>query len=356
MARRVGEPDEVYHVTMKLEELFRDEEHLARVSEDVPLLILNNLPGNRAVAEARTVVAGCTGLVNHNNVLVKAARLKAERLLVDVVPGAETDDQRVLRYMTDLEPPYDREIEERWTPGGRLVIKNRLRDMRPRRAVDEPVTTINPPFDPKCNYQKWKGETLAVVQVGMVKVWLLLNKFGYMSYSLVAVPEIDKPHPQIPDLAFLELMQELWERVEKTFPGVVLLFNAVGARSSVMHLHCHVLPKAYGLSMEQGVGAAGIHYIDLPNAPAAWPFIREIHRTDTETYSLAVGRRTGLLPRKYQGAVKEPVWTTGIASAEAIAIMLAIRQYGTLSDAAINRTLREVVTGKVLTAAYIYVP
>jgi diadenosine tetraphosphate (Ap4A) HIT family hydrolase len=131
---------------------------------------------------------------------------------------------------------------------------NPMRSLRPARASNEVADNIKRPFDqnrfhfnkaflyPEILWQGiWQGTQLRA----------LFNKFPFVPYHLIIVPDADMQLPQYLTAEYHNMMWELVDQQQTALPGFAAGYNSLGACASVNQLHFQSFVRAELLPIEQ---------------------------------------------------------------------------------------------------------
>lgn len=212
----------------------------------------------------------------------------------------------------------------RWRRVGPWELQfNPLRALRPARAAKMIIDRLYEPFDPAAfHFNKpflrkeaiWSGELLGK------NVELLYNKFSFVSYHGLLVPERER---ELPQWLSAETHAYIW-KVCKTLPlsGIGFGYNAYGAYASVNHLHFQMLLRSEPLPLESprwrhngGTEAYPAACEVFDDAVQAYAFIEHLHAADTAYNLLYRPGKLYCLPRAIQNAAAPRMsdWHSGIA-------------------------------------------
>ncbi len=190
---------------------------------------------------------------------------------------------------------------------------NRLRALRPPRVSRLAPESIFRPFDPDGFHfnrpfmlaeRFWEGE------LNGRTVSLFYNKYPFARYHALLVPTREAGLPQYLDEATLAWAWELVTQAAKGLPDLLLAYNAFGACASVNHLHFHLLRRESPLpAMSADDWPVAIRTFTSPET--AWAAISRLHAGTIGYNLLLAPGRIGILPRRRQGSVPLPPWSTG---------------------------------------------
>lgn len=192
------------------------------------------------------------------------------------------------------------------------LLYNPMRALRPERASAEKIETIFREFDNnKFHFNKpflcpeilWEGEW------HNVPLKVLYNKFPFVPYHLIIVPQAELELPQYLLKQHHQLIWQLLAEQSDIFTGLGVGYNSLGACASVNQLHFQSFIQAEKLPIEKSLWQhnGGIHdypmrCVKTTSAEESWVMIEQMHEYN-QPYNLLY--RQGccyLLPRKMQGS------------------------------------------------------
>lgn len=200
---------------------------------------------------------------------------------------------------------------------------NQLRSFRPSRIADRRVEGVYAPFDMDgFHFNKpfllkesfWEGP------IAGRRTSLYYNKYPFMPFHSLVVPERESNCPQYLQQNDLEYLWRVSELLGETLPDVGFGYNSYGANASINHLHFHMfvrnkpLPLMHsdwshnGGDKEYPVGCRKFTAVQ-----DAWEFISGLHRQGVSYNLVVVPGRIYCLPRRRQGSYCHADWNTGFA-------------------------------------------
>ena len=202
-----------------------------------------------------------------------------------------------------------------------LVI-NPLRGLRPMRVSGEVFHELYQAFAAdKFHFNKpfLRPEILWEGTAEGMNLRVLYNKFPFVPWHTLIVPEPQATLPQFLTQSYHERMMALATNTATYLPGFGIAFNSVGAYASVNHLHFQgfIRPSAFPVEAAQwqhngGTQAYPLHCWRADSAQAAWEIIEGLHRENRPYNLLYRPQGCYIMPRKGQGTVSVPEWTQGI--------------------------------------------
>ncbi len=258
------------------------------------------------------------------------------------LPDADDDVLVFLKLMAigfDALQPTQRRAEGAWE-----VQFNQLRAFRPPRMANTKVDTLHMPFNQNgFHFNKpflrkeafWSG----VLQGREVE--LLYNKFPFVDYHALLVPQREHEAPQFLTHDDHHYMWRISEELGASLPGVGFGYNAYGAYASVNHLHFQMFLREEPLPLQSAqwqhnggkqVYPSRVERFD--NAEAAWRYIETMHRGGDSYNLLYLPGEIYCLPRRLQGSYQHETWTGGFAWYEMCGGMVSFshEEYSQLSS------------------------
>jgi hypothetical protein len=237
------------------------------------------------------------------------------------LPDADDDVLVFLKMMAigfDALQPTQRRTEGPWE-----LQFNQLRAFRPPRMANTRVETLHLPFNENgFHFNKsflrkecfWSGELQGR------EVELLYNKFPFVDFHGLLVPQREHNAPQYLTHDDHRYMWRVSEELGQTLPGVGFGYNAYGAFASVNHLHFQMFLREAPLPVQQGRwlhnGGAEPYPTRLErfdNVEAAWRYIETMHGSGDSYNLLYLPGEIYCLPRRIQGSYQHSPWTGGFA-------------------------------------------
>ncbi len=244
------------------------------------------------------------------------------------------DDMQVFRKllrigMIGLQPAESRDA------GPWELQFNQLRSFRPSRIADRAVEGVFSPFDiDGFHFNKpfllkeifWEGA------IAGRRISLYYNKFPFMPFHSLMVPERGASHPQYLRRSDLEYLWMVSEFLGQTLPDVGFGYNSYGANASINNLHFHMFVREKPLPI---TGVQWTHNggdIEYPvgcrrftSVQDAWEFISGLHRQDVSYNLVALPGYVYCIPRRRQGSYSHAGWNSGFAWYEVAGGVTAVR-------------------------------
>ncbi len=240
---------------------------------------------------------------------------------------------------------------------------NQLRSFRPRRMTKfthqgeisipfvESHFHFNKPFMAKECF--WSGGH-SVMQHAMNKnmqLDIFYNKYPFADLHSLIVPQRERCLPQLLLLDMHDTMWALLEQLAENLPGIGLGYNSYGAYASVNHLHFQMFIEPAGLPVShlcwQHNGGKESYPLALSkflNSSDAWRYIEYLHSIKQPYNLLYMPGEIYIFPRKVQGSVNVPSWSSGFTWYELSGGMLMFNQktYKTVTADDIRAHLNEL--------------
>ena len=248
-----------------------------------------------------------TGLENDTESVFRAIRrnMQNDQLVVT------DDDRAVLQALEHAGTGLLTAWESRKKGGWELVL-NPIRSLRPSRVSSEAFDSVKRPFDDKkfsFNKAFLRTEILWEGSWQNTHLRVLYNKFPFAPYHLIIVPDPDRRLPQYLTAEYHELIWQLLEHQQSTWPGLALGYNSLGACASVNQLHFQSFLREDLLPVEQrhwqhngGHDPYPVACLSFDSMQACWQQLDEYHRSNQPYNLLYRPGRCYLLPRVPQGS------------------------------------------------------
>lgn len=235
---------------------------------------------------------------------------------------------------------------------------NHLRSFRPKRIAQFVHTgRISEPFaEDAFNFNKpfmahecfWRGQLLGR------DIDLFYNKYPFADLHGLLVIERQACLAQLLDQADHQYVFALCEALEDRFKGVGFGYNSYGAYASVNHLHFQMFVDAEGLPVTDAQWQHNGGQKEYPascrafdSSGSAWQYIQELHQASQPYNLLYVPGRVFVFPRKTQGTVEVPAWSSGFTWYELAGGLVVFNRddYQSLTADLIERYLRQLNAG-----------
>jgi len=232
---------------------------------------------------------------------------------------------------------------------------NQLRSFRPRRMTKfqhqgeictpfiESHFNFNKPFMAKECF--WSGTFLNR------PVDIFYNKYPFADLHGLLVPDRSACLPQFLERDIHHYIWQLCQQMAENLPGIGLGYNSYGAYASVNHLHFQMFIEAQGLPVSHthwqhngGEQPYPLNLVKCVDGEVAWQIIDQLH-TDKQPYNLLyMPGEIYIMPRKRQGSVEVPHWSSGFTWYELSGGILLFNQqsYKSISETEISALLAEL--------------
>ena len=199
---------------------------------------------------------------------------------------------------------------------------NHLRSFRPRRITTDVPKEIITPFNSRAfNFNKpflqkecfWSGELQGR------RVDLYYNKYPFAPLHGLWVLDREAGKPQFLTREDHDYVWALAETCGARIPGLMFGYNSYGAYASVNHLHVQGFVEPAGMpvmreewSHHGGVTDYPARVLYYPDREESWQCISELHADEQPYNALFVPGGSYLFPRRKQGTVEVPDWSSGL--------------------------------------------
>lgn len=200
---------------------------------------------------------------------------------------------------------------------------NQIRSLRPTRAAGKRPDGIQVPFDPAAfhfNRPFLRREAFWQGRLDGVEAELLFNKFPFVTFHGLLVPDRERCIPQFQGEAQHHWLWALTARLAAALPGLGFGYNSLGAFASINHLHFQMFVRETPLPVADAHWRHNGGAVPYPAAcvrfdepGAAWDRIAALHRADTCYNLIYLPGRLYCLPRRRQGDYPLPAWCGGQA-------------------------------------------
>jgi hypothetical protein len=234
---------------------------------------------------------------------------------------------------------------------------NPLRSFRPPRMAHSRVEAVHAPFDENgfhFNKPFLRKECFWSGTLEGREVELLYNKFPFVDYHGLLVPQREHNAPQFLTRDDHFYLWRVCEAIGRRLPGVGFGYNAYGAYASVNHLHFQMYRRESPLPVELPVWRHNGGNRPYPSdckrfdeAAAAWAFIESLHGDGISYNLLYVPGGLYCLPRRKQGSYHHAAWTAGYAWYEMCGGVVTFNrpQYEALDAAVIEKEFETLRLG-----------
>ena len=221
-----------------------------------------------------------------------------------------------------------------------LQTYNPLRALRPERASSETVSEITKTFNPDgFHFNKpflkpeifWEG----VVNSGSEKIEcnVLYNKFPFLPYHFLLVPESEACYVQYLTQRFHQLVWDICTQNKKDLQGIGFGYNSIGACASVNHMHFQgfifeeLLPiERVNWQHNKGKDIYPMQCSVYQNMETAWQFLESLHASNQPYNILYRPGKCYVLLRQMQGSDSVRQRVTGAGWIEACGVFSEAEQ------------------------------
>lgn len=228
---------------------------------------------------------------------------------------------------------------------------NHLRSFRPLRNSQQPMESIDAPFDAQAfNFNKpfMQQEVLYRGELAGQCFDLYYNKYPFVDLHCLLVPQRERCLPQYHRRDMHDFVWRLVQRLASELPGIRVGYNALGAFASVNHLHYQLFVRHQPLPVENGRWRHNGGGEDYPvacrlltRADEAWRFVAQLHAQNQAYNLLYTPAGMYCMPRSKQGDFRLAAWSNGLSWYEMSGGMITFnhQDYATLNEAGIATDL-----------------
>jgi len=261
-----------------------------------------------------------------NNRLYKKAEARLNSVFKNLSAGIKSiqdnlknDDYSVASKILELgwkniEKVSFKKVNKVWD-----VQYNQLRTLKPRRNAVEKTESIYKKFDKNSfNFNKpfLKQERFKKCKCSGMDVSLFYNKFPFVPYHTLLVPEQEENHPQFLKRKFHYYACDLM----KTVKGFAIGYNSIGAYASVNHLHFQLFIESEKMPVCNPIWKHNGGKREYPakcfvfeSKVASWKFISELHSNNIPYNILYTKEKTYIFPVNFQKMHKNTIFPLGFA-------------------------------------------
>ena len=199
------------------------------------------------------------------------------------------------------------------------VQYNQLRTFKPRRNAVEKISSIYKKFDKNAfNFNKpfLRQERFKKCKCNGMDVSLFYNKFPFVPYHTLLVPEQEKNHPQFLRRRFHYYACDLIKSAE----GFAIGYNSIGAYASVNHLHFQLFIEKEKMPVCNPVWKHNGGKKEYPakcfvfeSKAASWKFISMLHENNIPYNILYTKEKIYIFPVNFQKMHKKTIFPLGFA-------------------------------------------
>ncbi len=199
------------------------------------------------------------------------------------------------------------------------VQYNQIRTFKPRRNAVEEISSIYKKFDKNAfNFNKpfLRQERFKKCRCNGMDVSFFYNKFPFVPYHTLLVPEQEKNHPQFLKRRFHYYACDLIKAAE----GFAIGYNSIGAYASVNHLHFQLFTEKDKMPVCNPVWKHNGGKKEYPakcfvfeSKRASWEFIKVLHENNIPYNILYTKAKTYIFPMNFQKSHKNTIFPLGFA-------------------------------------------
>ena len=233
-------------------------------------------------------------------------------------------DEDLLVFLKMISVGFDNLAPTEFRGEGAWEIQfNHIRAFRPKRMSGQVVNKILLPFNENgFHFNKkfmlkerfWEG------QLGGRAVSLFYNKYPFMDYHTLLLPDREKNLPQFLQQQYHQYVWSLCENLGQKLDGLGIGYNAHGAHASVNHLHFQMYLRAAGLPVmtenwihNGGKAAYPAHCEIISDCARAWQYIDLLHQQQVPYNLIYQPGRVFVFPREFQGNYAQADWSGGFS-------------------------------------------
>lgn len=199
------------------------------------------------------------------------------------------------------------------------VQYNQVRTFKPRRNAVEVIESVHKKFDLNSfNFNKpfLTQECFKKCRCNGMDVALFYNKFPFLPYHTLLVPEKEKNHPQFLKRKFHYYACDLIKDIK----GFAIGYNSIGAYASVNHLHFQMFVEKRKLPVCNPVWKHNGGKKEYPaacfvfeNKAASWKFLSVLHKKNIPYNILYTAEKIYIFPVNFQKAHRKTIFPLGFA-------------------------------------------
>jgi len=287
-------------------------------------------------------------------------RRHATRLREALLHGSRVDeaDDDLLVFLKIMSIGFEAlALTEQRKAGVWEVQFNHLRSFRPLRSSQQPMTSIQSPFNAQgFNFNKpfMQQEVLCSGELLGRHFDLYYNKFPFVDLHCLLVPERERCLPQLHCQDMHRFVWQLVKQLAAGLPGIRIGYNALGAFASVNHLHFQLFIRDQALPVEHAQWTHNGGNTTYPvvchcftSVDDAWQFIDGLHARNEAYNLLYTPQGMYCMPRRKQGGFHLADWSCGFSWYEMSGGMITFnhRDYTALQEGQISAELARARLG-----------
>lgn len=234
-----------------------------------------------------------------------------------------------------------------------IVQFNHLRSFRPRRITNTAFQGVQADYQKNAfNFNKpflvrecfWAGELLGR------QVDLFYNKYPFAQLHGLLVLDKSECFSQYLNEENHQYIFNLGQALDDTFNGIGFGYNSYGAYASVNHLHFQMFVDPSGLPVTKqqwqhngGEKKYPLNVSVFETAEESWEFINDCHQNNQPYNLLYQSDKVYVFPRRPQGVVDVPEWSSGFTWYELSGAMISFNydDYQSLTSGQIEKYLSD---------------
>lgn len=199
------------------------------------------------------------------------------------------------------------------------VQYNQLRTFKPRRNAIEKLKSVRKKFDKKSfsfNKPFLQTERFKKCNCNGMDISMFYNKFPFVPYHTLLVPEQEKNHPQFLNRKFHYYASDLIKNIK----GFGIGYNSIGAYASVNHLHFQLFAEKEELPVSNpiwkhndGTKKYPAECFVFENKTVSWSFISMLHKKNIPYNILYTKEKIYVFPMNFQKTHKKTIFPLGFA-------------------------------------------
>ncbi len=228
------------------------------------------------------------------------------------------------------------------------VQYNELRTLKPKGAAKQEIKSVYKKFNKKgFNFNKpslrnerfWKG------QLNGLDVSLFYNKFPFVPYHTLLVPEQNKNHPQFLKRRFHYHTADLMKNTK----GFATGYNSIGAYASVNNLHFQMFVETEPLAVTDkkwkhngGAQNYPAKCFVFESSNSSWEFVKMLHAKNIPYNILYTNEKIYIFPMNFQKKHRKTIFPLGFAWIELSGSFINVSKedYNNITEKQILREFR----------------
>ncbi len=210
---------------------------------------------------------------------------------------------------------------------------NHIRSFRPRRISsfhnDKEITAPYDKYTFNFNKPFMQNECFWAGELNNKKIDLFYNKYPFAEFHGLVVPDREACLPQYLDQEMHQYMWEVMEILDETMSGIGFGYNSYGGYASVNHLHFQMFVEPDGFPVKSaewkhngGKKQYPIKVYKYNDMVSSWEKLNQLHKEKQPYNLLYSSSEIFIIPRRVQGSVEVPVWSSGFTWYEVCGGML----------------------------------